>query len=757
MATSMTVALLGGLLINTGAAIGSASPIDSPTQVIARAADTEAIISWTAPINTGGELVTGYTVTSTPDSQTCSTTGSPATTSCKVTGLTNNTAYTFTVTATTSSATSSASAASTSVTPIAGTTGVNFIGADASSVKWGSDYVYASAPRSGISWPYYVYNNSSYSSTSVGTLISSATVNSASASYPNDCSSAWQWVQILCDSDAGNLGTARRNSSTHVYKPGFNAGFTIDSVTATSSFIVIDLGAVKNFTTLRVFQMFSDGKVTEAAIYKHPQTNGTWPTVSDAGWVEVKRSKISAGKQLNATSEITCPTSLDFSATSSRYIKLNFKNQGEFGDPSWIEVGAAKLFFETSIPVPEADCPPEPPTNASATAGNSTATVSWNPSVGSVAKYLIQYSKNGGTWTNATTDPSVISSTATNATVTGLTNGASYTFRIQAVNSGNAASPYTPPSSSITPLGTLPNPPTSVTVTPIAYAANISWPAVDGATTYTVTSSPGAKTCTATAPATSCVINNLTAGLDYTFTVASGNANGTSGPSVQSLAAAPTTVDPAPGAPEKPTATISGTTATVTVAVGAGGGTPSSYTVTSSPGGLTCTVTGSSGSCTISGLTAGTVYTFTATATNAAGTSSSSSASESITTASAPSGSSPSDTSSTSAQSGSETATSSSNSTSTSKKRKSGSSGNSVWYASSDEVDTEATPVPSISPNSEASPSASAESQDSNEFALEASNSQGKSTLDTLAIGAFVVLAGMTFWFILGKRRRRED
>jgi virginiamycin B lyase len=49
------------------------------------------------------------------------------------------------------------------------------------------------------------------------------------------------------------------------------------------------------------------------------------------------------------------------------------------------------------------------------------------------------------------------------------------------------------------------------------------------------------------------------------------------------------------------------------------GGPYTSYTVTSSPGGLTATVTGTSAS--ISGLTMGTTYTFTVTATNAAGTS----------------------------------------------------------------------------------------------------------------------------------------
>lgn len=61
--------------------------------------------------------------------------------------------------------------------------------------------------------------------------------------------------------------------------------------------------------------------------------------------------------------------------------------------------------------------------------------------------------------------------------------------------------------------------------------ATISWDAVPGGsvTSYTVTASPGGKSCTATAPATSCVIEGLTNGTTYTFKVVAVNAAG-SGP-----------------------------------------------------------------------------------------------------------------------------------------------------------------------------------------------------------------------------------
>lgn len=91
-----------------------------------------------------------------------------------------------------------------------------------------------------------------------------------------------------------------------------------------------------------------------------------------------------------------------------------------------------------------------------------------------------------------------------------------------------------------------------------------------------------------------------------------------------------------PDAPTVGTATATGTT-TATVAYTApayDGGSPiTSYTATSSPGGITGTISqAGSGTITVSGLSSGTNYTFTVTATNALGTSPASSASNSILT-----------------------------------------------------------------------------------------------------------------------------
>lgn len=93
---------------------------------------------------------------------------------------------------------------------------------------------------------------------------------------------------------------------------------------------------------------------------------------------------------------------------------------------------------------------------------------------------------------------------------------------------------------------------------------------------------------------------------------------------------------PGPRAPQAPTAVAGVGEATVTVTPLADASV-TSYTVAAAPGGAACTVTLPAVSCTVTGLSGGTPYTFSATATNAEGTSLASARSASVTPADAPS------------------------------------------------------------------------------------------------------------------------
>jgi len=86
----------------------------APTAVSAAAGNGRATVSFTPPASDGGSAITSFTVTSTPGNLTATGNASPIT----VTGLSNGTAYTFSVTATNAAGTGAVSAASTSVTPV---------------------------------------------------------------------------------------------------------------------------------------------------------------------------------------------------------------------------------------------------------------------------------------------------------------------------------------------------------------------------------------------------------------------------------------------------------------------------------------------------------------------------------------------------------------------------------------------------------------------------------------------------------------
>jgi hypothetical protein len=185
---------------------------------------------------------------------------------------------------------------------------------------------------------------------------------------------------------------------------------------------------------------------------------------------------------------------------------------------------------------------------------------------------------------------------------------------------------------------TIPDAPIIGTATLGNAQATVSFtaPSSDGGsaiTSYTATSSPGGRKETLSQSGSgSITVTGLTNTTAYTFTVTATNAIGTSLASAASNSVVP--VPPTiPDAPTIGTATLGNAQATVSFTAPSSDGRSAitSYTATSSPDGITGTISQSgSGSITVSGLTNDTAYTFTVTATNAIGTSAASDASNSV-------------------------------------------------------------------------------------------------------------------------------
>jgi hypothetical protein len=278
---------------------------------------------------------------------------------------------------------------------------------------------------------------------------------------------------------------------------------------------------------------------------------------------------------------------------------------------------------------------PDAPTAVTATAGNTTATVTFiapaSNGGAAITGYTVTSSPAGGTDSNAATS-------GLTHTITGLTNGTAYTFTVVATNSAGSSAASTA-SNSVTPsvVITVPGVPTAVTATAGNASATVSFtaPASDGGAAisgYTVTSSPaGGTDSNAGTTGLTHTITGLSNGTAYTFTVVATNSKGNSPVSSASNSVTPVTV---PSVPTSVTATAGNTTATVTFIASAnnGGAAITGYTVTSNPAGGTDSNAGSTGlTHTITGLTNGTAYTFTVVAANSAGSSAASTASNSVT------------------------------------------------------------------------------------------------------------------------------
>jgi hypothetical protein len=155
---------------------------------------------------------------------------------------------------------------------------------------------------------------------------------------------------------------------------------------------------------------------------------------------------------------------------------------------------------------------------------------------------------------------------------------------------------------------------------------------------YSFVSNPATTTQTSSS-GSPYVFTGLASNSSYTFVMSASNSYNTSSNSSSSASVTATTVPQAPtiGTPSLVTGTSYESSPQISVPFSGnatGGKSVTSYTVTSSPGGLTAT--GSSSPLVVSGLTAGTSYTFTATATNANGTSLSSSSSSAVTASTVP-------------------------------------------------------------------------------------------------------------------------
>lgn len=447
---------------------------DAPGKPIAQVGDEpdQVKIRWTAPVKDNGSEIIHYNVESTPAGLRCET----EETDCVLAGAVAERSYTFKVSATNAAGQGVASASSDSYTHVG-------MPGPVSEIK-----VFRIDDVATISW--------------------TAPTDDGGASIQG----------YLVESRPGNLTCVASAVERTCSVKGLQDGITYDFVVAAYNghFISTASGgtAIVRPTAPQQVQA-TPGRRQLTITWQPPANDGGAPITKYV--IRVTHSEDSAMYEAVGTS-----LTVDNLVGGTEYlVEVSAMNAA---GPGVAGLGPAASTRATPLDVPS------PPSNVQASADDASALVTWfaplNDGGSPVTGYTVTSAPDGRTCQ---------SNAELSCTVTGLTNGTKYKFSVTATNAQGTSEPSqqsveVTPVAVVTPLTQIPPTPANVKVRPGRGSALVSWEASPNAAgvTYTVTSKPGDKTCTTTE--TSCTVDGLTDGVEYTFTVVASNDAGASTP-----------------------------------------------------------------------------------------------------------------------------------------------------------------------------------------------------------------------------------
>ena len=350
------------------------------------------------------------------------------------------------------------------------------------------------------------------------------------------------------------------------------------------------------------------------------QVRATWDTISGATSYTLYYSQSSI-TDINASSVTAVP---NIAGTSHTVSGLTNGTTYHFVVKASNAGGESAVSREVSA-TPQVPAPGVP-SGLSLTAGNAQVEATWT-AVSGASRYTLYYSQSSFTSLTAEGVTKVESLTGTSRTVSGLTNGTRYYFRITATNAGGESAA----SSEVSAMPQVPAPgaPSGLSLTAGNAQVEATWTAVSGASRYTLYYSQSSFTSLTASGVTKVenlngpphTVSDLTNGTTYYFRVTASNAGGESAASDQASA---TPLAP-PGAPSGLLLTAGN--GQVEASWTAGTGVSTTYTLYYSQSSFT-SVTASgvtvvpnlTGTSHIQrGLTNGTTYYFRVTASNASG------------------------------------------------------------------------------------------------------------------------------------------
>jgi len=405
----------------------------------------------------------------------------------------------------------------------------------------------------------------------------------------------------------------------------FTVAAKIGSTTGAAATIVQKAGVLPGLTTGTFARSFLSGPIVRASGWAVP-TTGT----------PITNYVVNAYIGASTTSSGTCSSLVDFTCditglTPGQSYNLKVRAVNAIGN------GPQSASLVAAVPATVAAAP----TGVAATSnetGKSTVTFVATPLASNGGSAITDYKVTAVSATTGATTPvtEAVTSTSELVVLSGLTNGAAYTFTVQAIN-GTGTSAASAASAAATPSG-IAAAPTSIVGVAGNGQVTLSWvapvstggSAIVGYRVTTATPAGNTAGCTSTG-ANSCTVMGLSNGSAYTFSVQAQTSTTAGTPKGFGTAGTSGAVTPigAPGVPTGLAGTGGNGSAALTWTAPSSNGSSAIilYTVTASPGGATCLTSGvTSASCTVSGLTNGTFYTFSVVATNAAGSSAGSAA-----------------------------------------------------------------------------------------------------------------------------------